>query len=185
MTGWELPREADIGGRTYRLHTDYRQILKIFACLQQEDIPEFIRWQIALELFFGEQIPDEGFQQAAEYFRWFVSCGQEEGETPGPCLIDWEQDAQVIVSDVNRAAGQEIRSLPYLHWWTFLGWFHSIGEGNLSTLVSVRNKLNRGKKLEKWEQEYYRQNKNMVKMRKKYSASELAEQEQLQKLLGQ
>ena len=50
--------------------------------------------------------------------------------------------------------------------------------------VSIRNKLNRGKKLEKWEQEYYKRNKNQVEMQKKCSASELAEQERLQKLLG-
>ena len=50
--------------------------------------------------------------------------------------------------------------------------------------VAIRDKLNRGKKLEKWEQEYYKRNKNQVKMQKKYPASELTEQERLQKLLG-
>ena len=184
MTGWELPREAVIGGNTYHLHTDYRDILDIFSRLQDETLPEFIRWKVALALFYEEQIPEEDFQEAARYFCSFVNCGQEETEHPGPPLIDWEADAQVIVSDVNKAAGKEIRELPYLHWWTFLGWFHSIGEGGLSTLVSIRDKLNRGKKLEKWEQEYYRRNKNQVKLQKKYSASELAEQERLQKLLG-
>ena len=185
MTGWELPEEAVIGGKTYTLHTDYREILKIFAFLQQEEIPEFIRWQTALELFYGEQIPDRDFREAAAYFNRFVSCGQAETGEAGAPLIDWETDAQVIVSDVNKVAGREIRNLPHLHWWTFMGWVHGIGEGGLSMLVSVRDKLSRGKKLEKWEQEYYRQNKNLVKMRKKYSASELAEQERLQDLLGQ
>ena len=184
MTGWELPREAVIGGNTYHLHTDYRDILDIFSRLQDETLPEFIRWKVALALFYEEQIPEEDFSEAARYFCRFIHCGQEETENPGPRLIDWEADAQVIVSDVNKAAGQEIRELPYLHWWTFLGWFHSIGEGGLSTLVSIRDKLNRGKKLEKWEREYYRRNKNQVKLQKKYSASELAEQERLQKLLG-
>ena len=33
MTGWELPREAVIGGNTYHLHTDYRDILDIFSRL--------------------------------------------------------------------------------------------------------------------------------------------------------
>ena len=184
MTGWELPREAVIGGKTYHLHTDYRDILDIFSRLQDENLPEFIRWKVALALFYEEQIPEEDFSEAAQYFCRFVNCGQEETADPGPRLIDWDADAQVIVSDVNKAAGQEIRELKYLHWWTFLGWFHSIGEGGLSTLVSIRDKLNRGKKLEKWEQEYYRRNKNQVKLQKKYSASELAEQERLQKLLG-
>ena len=184
MTGWDLPHKAVIGGKTYDLHTDYREILQIFSYLQDETYPEFLRWRIALALFYEEQIPGEAFSEAAGYFRWFINCGQEEPQDPGPQLLSWEQDAQVIVADVNKVAGQEIRQLPYLHWWTFLGWFHGIGEGHLSTLVGIRDKLRRGKKLEPWEQEYYRRNKERVKMRKKYSASELAEQERLQKLLG-
>ena len=85
---------------------------------------------------------------------------------------------------MNKVAGQEIRALPYLHWWTFLGWFQGIGEGNLSALVSIRDKLRRGKKLEPWEQEYYRRNKSRVKLQKNYSAEELAEQEKLKALLS-
>jgi len=184
MTGWELPKTAVIGGKPYTIHTDYREILEIFSWLQDEEKPEFLRWYVALALFFEEEIPDKDFAEAAEYFRWFVSCGQEEEKDPGPELLNWQQDAQDIVADVNKVAGQEIRALPYLHWWTFLGWFRGIGEGNLSILLSVREKLRRGKKLEPHEQAYYRRNRSRVVMRKKYSASELAEQERLQKLLG-
>ncbi len=184
MTGWELPKSACIGGKTYPIHTDYRDILEIFSWLQDDTRPEFLRWYVALMLFYDGKIPDEDFGEAAEYFRWFVNCGQPEDPNPGPELLNWQQDAQDIVADVNKVAGQEIRSLPYVHWWTFLGWFRGIGEGNLSMLVAVRDKLQRGKKLEPYEQEYYRRNRSRVILRKKYSASELAEQERLQKLLG-
>ena len=148
MTGWELPKTADIGGKTYGIHADYREILDIFACLQDEDLPEFLRWRIALALFYEEEIPDEAYGAAARYFSWFVNGGRQETGDPGPRLLDWEQDAQVIVADVNKIAGREIRELPYLHWWTFYGLFQSIGEGNLSLLVGIRDKLSRGKKLE-------------------------------------
>ena len=184
MTGWKLPKTAVVDGKTYDLHTDYRDILEIFACLQEVIYPEFLRWQIALELFYEQPVPGESFREAAAYFRWFVNCGGEEHDAPGPELLNWQHDAQLIVADVNKVAGQEIRSLPYLHWWTFMGWFYAIGEGNLSTLVSVREKLRRGKKLEGWEQEYYRRNRSRVDLPKKYSAEELAEQERLRKLLG-
>ena len=184
MTGWELPKTAVIGGKTYPICTDYRQILEIFAWMQKEELPEFLRWQIALALFYEEEIPDEAFQEAAEYFRRFISCGEAEEGNPGPVLLDWEHDAQDIVADINKTAGVEIRGLPYLHWWTFMGWFRGIGEGNLSTLLSVRDKLRRGKKLEKWEQEYCHRNRSRVALPKKYSPEELAEQERLKRLLG-
>lgn len=181
---WQLPDSAMIGGKRYAIHTDYRDILEIFSYLQDPDLPESFRWTIALALFYDEPIPETDVEEAARYLGWFIRCGQEEPKDPGPKLLDWEQDATEIVADVNKVAGQEIRSLSFLHWWTFLSWFHAIGEGQLSTLVSIRDKLSRGKKLEGWEKEFYQRNRSRVTLQKKYSASELAEQERLQNLLG-
>lgn len=179
---WALPEKTVIGGREYAFYTDFRRMLKIIGFLNGE-LPEYIRWQVALALFYKTPVAEEDEPAAMEYLAWFLAGGEPTG-TPGPRLLDWEQDAAAIVSDINRVAGCEIRSLPQLHWWTFLSWFHGIGEGNLSTLISIRDKLQRGKKLEPFEQEYYRRNRSRINLPKKYSASELAEQEQLQKLLG-
>ena len=183
MDGWSLPEEALVGGKTYHLHTDYRDILEIFSYLQDDSLPEFLRWQIALALFYEGDIPEEDFQEAAEYLRWFVCCGREEEKHPGPQLLSWEQDAQDIVADVNKVAGQEIRRLPYLHWWTFLSYFHALGEGQLSTLISIRTKLQTGKKLEPWEQDYYRKNRHLVDLRPRYTPEEMAQQLKLNQLL--
>ena len=68
MTGWELPKQAVIGGKTYHLHTDFREILKIFSRLQDESYPEFVRWYVALALFYEEEIPEEDFSEAAAWF---------------------------------------------------------------------------------------------------------------------
>lgn len=183
MSPWSLPASARIGGREYPINADYRDILEIFSYLDDPDRPEYIRWKIALALFYEGEIPQEDTQEAMEYLAAFISCGEESGR-PGPRLLDWNQDAQAIVADVNKVAGREIRGPEFVHWWTFLSWFHAIGEGQLSTLVSIRDKLRRGKKLESWEQEYYRRNKDRVDLKKRYSAQELAEQERLKKLLG-
>ena len=180
---WQLPTTAQIGGREYQISTDYRDILEIFSYLGDPDLPEFIRWEVALTLFYDGPIPEEDQPQAAEYLCFFITAGAGE-EQPGPRLLDWEADAPAIIADVNKAAGKEIRSVPYIHWWTFLSWFHAIGEGQLSTLVSIRQKLQKGKKLEGWEKEFYRENKKRVDLPKKYSAKELAEQERLKALLG-
>ena len=115
---------------------------------------------------------------------WFAMTRGEQGPKYGPRLLDWEQDAQIILADVNKVAGTEIRSLPFLHWWTFLSYFNAVGEGQLATLVSIREKRRTGKKLEKWEEEYYRKNKHRVDLKKRYTPEELAEQERLKKLLG-
>ena len=184
MTPWRLPETVSIGGIEYELNTDYRDILEIMGYLNNPDTPEYLRWKIAVALFYEGDIPEAHLQEAMEYLAAFISCGEKD-EKPGPKLLDWEQDARAIIADVNKVAGREIRSLPYLHWWTFLSYFQAIGEGQLSTIVSIRDKLRRGKKLEKWEQDFYRENKSKVDFKKKYSAEDLAEQKRLKKLLGE
>lgn len=184
MSQWSLPASAVIGGREYPINADFRDILEIFRYLDDPDRPEYIRWKIAVALFYEGEIPAADFQAAMEYLANFIACGGQEGK-PGPKLLDWEQDAQVIVADVNKVAGREIRAAPFLHWWTFVAYFNAIGEGQLSTLVSIRDKLKRGKPLEKWEKEYYRKNQDQVDLKPRYSAGELAEQQRLKRLLGE
>ena len=188
MTGWELPISAVIGGREYRLNTDYRDILDIMQRLENPDDPEWLRWRVALALFYEDydQMPAGDQQEAMEYLASFINCGQSDEEHSRRVkLLDWDQDALPIIADVNKVAGCEIRALPYLHWWSFLAFFNGIGEGQLSTLVSIREKLSRGKPLEKWEREFYQQNKSRVDLKKRYSVEELAEQERLKALLGE
>ena len=95
-----------------------------------------------------------------------------------------EQDAPLIAADINKAAGCEVRALPYLHWWTFMAWFNSIGDGQLATLLRVRSKLRHGQKLQPWEQDYYRKNKAMVDLRPRLNPAEIAERQRLQLLLA-
>ena len=72
-----------------------------------------------------------------------------------------------------------MRALPYLHWWSFLGWFAAIGEGPLATAVAIRDKLRRGKKLEGWELDYYRAHRARIDLRAPLSAEERAAREEL------
>jgi hypothetical protein len=183
MNTWELPVCAVFGGKSYQFHADFRDILEIFSYFDDPDMPEYLKWRVALALFYEEEIPAEYQQEAMAYLAEFLRGGVP--EKPGAKLLDWQQDAPLIVADVNKVAGQEIRALPFLHWWSFLSWFHAIGQGQLSTVVSIRDKLRRGKPLEAWEKEFYREHKAQVELPKRYSRQELLEQEKLRQLLGE
>lgn len=165
MNIYGLPKTAVIGGTEYHINTDYRDILEIIGFLNDSMRPDYIRWQIALGLFYDANIPDEHQKEAMEYMVDFISYGESEAQ-PGPKLIDWEQDAHLIIGDVNKVAGMEVRETKYLHWWTFLSYFYGIGEGQLSTVISIRTKKISGKKLEKWEEEFYKKNKKRIDFQK-------------------
>lgn len=188
MTGWDLPRTVEIGNRSYKLNTDFRDVLDILSRLNDAKKSERMRLYTALALFYEDfdQMPSSDYAEAVAYLMRFLNCGEaEEDGQPQPKRIDWEQDRMMIVAEVNRVAGTEIRALPFVHWWTFLAWFNAIGDGPLSTVVSIREKRRKGKKLDDWEREYYQENRSRIDFRKQYSAEELEEQERIKRLLGE
>lgn len=182
MDLWALPREAVLGGKPYPHKTDYRQILKLMSLLSDEGKHPRLRWLTALAYFYETPIPPALEGEAMAYLSDFLTCG--EAGAPGPKLLDWQIDAPEIIADINAVAGQEVRSLPYLHWWSFLSFFHGIGEGRLSRLVAIRDKLSRGKKLETYEQEYYRAHKEKVRLRPPETPADTAKRRQLEALLS-
>ena len=188
MTGWDLPESVEINGRTYSVNADYRDMLDILAKLNDVNEAEEVRVYVALALFYVDfqAMPEKDYPQALDRLFWFLNGGEEEQDArPRPKTIDWEQDRAMIVADVNKSAGCEVRALPFCHWWTFLAWFNGIGDGQLATVVSIREKRRKGKKLPEWEREFYQDNREKVDFKRKYSAEELEEQERLKRLLGE
>lgn len=179
-----LPVKADLGGEEFPVHADFRDILEIFSYLEDPSLPEMIRWRIAVALFYDRRVPEEKLRQAMEYLAFFITGGEKEAGGRAQKLLDWEQDGNLIIAEVNKVCHQEIRALPFLHWWTFLGWFHAVGQGQLSTVVALRDKLQRGKKLESWEKEFYRENKARVDLKKRYTPEELGQKQALEALLA-
>lgn len=185
MTGWDLPQSLVVAGQNYPCHTDYRDILNLLPWLELDAGPGGPNreegWYVALALFYPDfgAMPPETWPAAAAAMADFLAGGTAEGGKPGPRLIDWQRDADWIVAGVNRAAGCEVRALPYLHWWSFLGWFAAIGEGPLATAVAIRDKLRRGRKLESWELDYYRAHRDRIDLRAPLSAEERAARDEL------
>lgn len=185
MSGWDLPTHVEVGGAAWAVATDYRDILEIIGWLTDEDTAAFERVYLALGLFYDDfdKLPETAYPQAYEQLCRFIACGEEDDGKPSVKLIDWEQDERMIAAEINRVSGCEIRALPYLHWWTFIGYFNGIGEGQLSTVVGIRSKLKRGKKLEKWEREFYSEHRKTVDLKRKYTAQEQQERDRLLRML--
>ena len=123
--------------------------------------------------------------EAMEKASWFLDGGRVIEQKHYKKLIDWTDDEHLIFPAVNKVAGTETRALPFLHWWTFLGYFNEIGENSLfASVLSIRSKKAKGKKLEKYEQEFYKENKDIIDLKTKYTEEEKAEIERLKELLG-
>lgn len=175
-----LPMSVEIDGAEYKIRTDYRDILRIFEAFNDNELSDKEKWTVALVIFY-EDIP-ENVDEAKEQFTWFLNREGEEEKKNSKPLYDWKQDEQMIFQAVNKVAGKEVRALEYMHWWTFLGLFSEIGESMFSSVVNIRNKRNKGKSLEKHEREFYRANRDVVDLKKRYANEQLPEE--LRRVLG-
>ena len=138
---------------------------------------------MCVECLFEDAIPPELYEEALKQACWYLDGGNVAHSRVSVRVIDWAQDEAIIFPAINKVAGKEVRAVEYIHWWTFMSWFHAIGEGQLSTVVSIRDKLHRGKKLEPWEREFYREHKHQVELKKRYTAEEIQQQEKLKAML--
>lgn len=176
-----LPTTVNICGESYAVRYDFRVILDIFEALNDPNLDGNERAVAVLTMFYPEYETISDYEAAIKELYKFISCGEatEKGQKHGK-LIDWSQDYKLIVSPINRILGKEIRSIPYdldtntggLHWWTFISAFQEIGDCFFAQVVRIRNKKAKGKKLDKSEQEFYRQNKGIIAIKTRYSEKE-------------
>lgn len=187
MSAYDLPTSTTIGGVEYQIRSDYRAILDIIKVIGDPEIENDERALLALSVFFPDfdEMPPADFQEALDYVFWFVGGGKGQGGKK-PKLMDWEQDFTLIVAPVNRVLGYEVRDVPYdfeaneggLHWWTFLSAYYEIGDCTFAQVVGIRKKKQKGKKLDKADEAFYQENRDMIDMRKHATAAEEKELEQ-------
>lgn len=195
MNAWELPASLNVGGVDYKIRTDYRVILDILAAVndpgifeedmsEEEKKMEQVLTMLQILYIDFEDMPRKDWKEAAEKANDFIDCGLKDEGKPKLRLMDWEQDAPLIIPAVNKVSNQDIRAVKYMHWWTFFGYYMEIGECTLATVTNIRSKKKKGKKLEKWEKEFYQQNKKIVDIKVKGNERSEEEKEALRKLLG-
>lgn len=162
-----LPISVEINGEQFAIRNkcDYRVVLDAISALNDVELSKEEKLQCALYVFYEnvEKITD--FEIAIKEMMRIINNGEEESEQdrlPKPQLMDWEHDFKVLVAPLNKALSCEIRTVDYLHWWTFVAGYMEIGECLFSNIVSIRKKKMTGKKLEQWEQEFYKENKKMI-----------------------
>ena len=182
---YELPTSVEVGGVSYQIRSDYRAVLDILTALSDPELSDSDRAESILDIFYFSptylDMRQEDYDEAIRKVIWFVNCGiDEENGKKSPKLMDWEQDFPYIVAPVNRVLGLDVRSVPYdfenntggLHWWTFMSAYQEIGDCLFAQIVGIRRKLARGKKLDKSEQEFYRNNRQLVDFKRKYTERE-------------
>jgi len=160
----------EVGGVEYEINTDFRDCLELIMILEDESIPDVEKAAEILATLYGEEHLEKitNVNEAISKAIWFLNCGKEiidDGRSHTP-LMDWEQDEQLIFSGISAAVGRDVRMDENCHYWAFMSYFMAMGECTFTFVQSIRNKLSKHIKLEKWEQDFYRQNRHIVDIKK-------------------
>lgn len=171
---YEIPTCIQLGEQSYPIRNqgDYRMVLDCFQALNDIELSINERVYSCLIIFYDgmngmedlDIFPD--IEEAVKQMYIFFNCGDaiDKDIPKTPKLVDWEKDTQLICAAVNKVAGQEVRAIPYMHWWTFMGYYMSIGSSPLSNVVSIRHKIATHQKLEKYERQFQHENPQYFKM---------------------
>lgn len=182
---WELPTSISVNNTEYAIRTDYRAVMDLLTAFsdkemlgESEEETNIIRALLVLNILFIDEVKPEDQNEAIKKAIEFIDMGIESSrDVKKPTLMDWDQDAPLIIPAINKVLGREIRADKYMHWWTFLSAYMEIGECSFTHIINIRDKKAKGKKLEKWELEYIQEHKDIVLLKEKLTEKEQLERE--------
>ena len=166
----DLPLTLTVDGEEKEIYPDFRNIILVCNAFNDPELTQSDKTRVMLELIYKDDWMEfKDIDGAIKQAIWLIDWGKDySAKESGPRIMDWEQDYNLIVSAVNNKANVvDVRELPFMHWWTFLGYFSDRGECQFSSITDIRDKLNKGKKLEKWEREVLRENRDQIILKNK------------------
>lgn len=173
---FELPKTIRIDDEEYSIRNDgdFRTVLDCLEALQDNELPKKERVIASLIIFYDALYyndedecnlfevfnTQDKLEKAVSEMYTFINCGKKDslGSNVNYKLMDWKQDNHLIAAAINNVAHIEIRDVAYMHWWTFMGHYISIGDSTFSHIVGIRSKIMEGKKLEDHEKEFRAKN---------------------------
>ncbi len=167
---WSLPISVEIDGKEYAIRNkcDYRVVLDVISVLNDKELNQQEKIQYSLFIFYEDITELENTEKAVKEIMKIIGTGEEDHETNEqeknkPPVMSWEHDFAQLAPPISRTLGYSVRDANhYTHWYDFIGAYMEIGECTFSTIISIRSKRQKGKKLDASEQEFYKENKKLV-----------------------
>ena len=185
----DLPTSITINGEEWDIRTHFQDILKIIVAFNDPNVDNAEKIFICLRILFisFDEMPESDYEQAFRAALHFIDCEMPESKkkSNNARTMDWEHDESILFPAINKIAGCEVRSLPYLHWWTFMGYFMEIStDGVFGNVLRLRQKKrNKKTPLDKAEKDFWAANRELCEIKPKLSDDDRAAKERLKQLL--
>ena len=163
----DLPTSLSVSGKDYNIRYGFKDCLNIIAAFEDDELTNEEKLIVMLDVLYEDaDFTDENVEEAVEKAVWFLSAGRPQPSKEEKTLSRLEKDEQLIFAAVSEVANMDIRMDPNIHYWTYLSYIQSISSKSLfAIIVRIRDKMNRGEKLDKDEKKFYKENKEMIDLR--------------------
>lgn len=180
MNDWSLPIEVEISDKVYKIRDkcDYRVVLDVICALNDNELDNDSKVDCALFIFYEDLNELENMYKSQNFIEYkevktalfnelirIINVGEspEPSEKEKPKLMDWEKDYTNITPPISRVLGYSVRSEEnYTHWYDFVGAYMEIGDCYFAQIISIRNKIRKGKKLDEQDKLFYKEHKKDI-----------------------
>lgn len=174
-----LLTSLEVNGKRYEIRPDFETMMYIYEAFYDSELDDHQKAYVCMKNLYVdfESIPHEDYQEACEKAFWFCNGGDIPKEEHDTSVLDWLHDERIIFPAISHILGvPDIRALPDTHWWTVCGSLGELSPDSLfSVVISIRSKLGKGKKLERYEQEFYSKNRGLIDIPRRLTEEEQAE----------
>lgn len=128
----KFPETVLVDGVEYKVVTDFREWIKLYDLLNDDDIDEYIKANIMLEWFDGEIPPN--IEEALKALGRFLAAyelyddtkkGKSKGRLDVPAF-SFSEDAKDIYSAFLNYYDINIQNIDYMHWYEFRTLFDTL-----------------------------------------------------------
>ena len=166
---WDLPTSVEIDGKIINIRDkcDYRVVLDVISVLNDNELDDESKIKCSLFIFYDNNEYRKNIQSAIDEMMKVINLGEtsKENDDDKPKMMDWEHDFKNLAPPVSRVLGYSVRDKNnYTHWYDFIGAYVEIGDCYFSQIINIRQKLYKGKKLDKTDMEFYKSHKKDINL---------------------
>lgn len=167
MSSWDLPITVEIDGTEHKIRNkcDYRVVLDVISVLNDNELDEESKIKCSLYIFYEDLSNITNFRVAVDEMMKIINLGEEvqDDEPQKPKIMDWEHDYANVTPPISRVLGYSVRNKEnYTHWYDFIGAYMEIGDCYFAQIVSIRSKMQKGKKLDEQDRQFYKEHKKEI-----------------------
>ena len=169
----KLPQFTPTG---LKIRTDFRESIKFELLMQENNIKDFDKLSIVINLFYYE-IPQD-IDNAINDILWFYRCGKEfktslnKEKKEYKQIYSYEFDAEYIYSAFMQEYKIDLNSIKYLHWWKFKSLMDNLSDNTQFVKIMGYRTINLNNIKDKEEKARYK------KLKKLYALPDMRTKEQ-------